>query len=593
MPVLNLDGDATGAVKAAGDAIKAQKEIADAIVKTTSAADKQERSMKRLFEDAKAPAEKYKEQLQQIDEYCNKHAVDEERRAAMIARVKTQYEAASSAGEQSFGSGALGKLVSYATGIVSIGSALALARAAMRAFAEERDKSLSNADDYTHAYAKLFEYGEGNKDPNRGKELVGIAEKLHNDTGVSRAVIGELVAKAEASDTVDELQKPTIKKLIATGMLDAGGMDAIEQVRMSMGKNKVSFDQVLQTAFAAATLAPGQTKDVLAAMSPSMLIARNAGYGMQEVAAFNAVVMKTLGVPEGGTAAANAINKLPETLKAYRIKSSGNLEEDLFALLSKKGGADSMKVKGDKEESNIRAKKALLAIGGNREKYEKILADEQAGHDYIGGVVEKMTQDTIIGTTLNKLSAEAGQESSVMSSKAPLANIMNTLESEAKKDTGNGFLGSLHRTAIGWGTAIQPDEALLSFYLSKHAKGEDGNLFGGGQVFNDPSNESNALNAYSTSKSAVLWGSPADREALSEHYGLGGKVAPEILSGFVSQGAPTGKSGYPEINPAITKAFQDLAEAIKHNTAATTANTAVTTPANRKPALSPLGQREN
>ncbi len=600
MPTLIIDGDAAGTVSAHEKAIKAQRDLADGMVKTNGIADKQERAMKRIFEESKAPAEKYAKQVETINAYCDKHAIAEGRRADMLGLVTRKYQAAGAAGEQSFGAAALGNITSYAAGLVSIGAALGVIKAGMAAYAAEREKALGSSNDYTKSFAKLSEYGDHglvSQGQFKGARLDAIAEKLYTDTGLERQAVGELVAKAEASGVVDELHKPQMKQLMATGLVDAGTLDAIQQIRMSMGRGadgklSASFQDVLQTSFAAATVAPGQTKDVLRAMSPSMLLAHKAGYSLEQMAAFNSVVMKTLGIDEGGTAATNVINKMPATLRAYHLKTTGDPLHDLQAILGKRGGVDAFMNKGDKEETNIRTKKGLISSTENAPEYEALLQKEREHRDFAGEIVGTQLENPIMAHELVRRRTAAQLDAKLLQDRKDAA-LVEALGSGRKATTGAGVGGFLERARTDFWNKYNTDESVLAAYLSNAAEG--GGLAPDFKTHTQL--EADTLRAYGQNPDAMnnFRLRPRDRARIAEHYGLDKTLSPGALQEYEQVGAPYGADGQPHVNPEVMRAFiaaaAKLEAAVRENTAATKGNTQAA-PAARPRVLSPTNHRE-
>ena len=125
MPKLRIDGDARGGVKAILDLAKAEKQLGTDADVTEKKLTKVERAARRLQESVD-PAKRYNRQLQETAKLASKGAVSIEDAQAQAVKLEKRLRKSGDAGKQAFGAQALGQLGAYATGIVSVGSAVRL-----------------------------------------------------------------------------------------------------------------------------------------------------------------------------------------------------------------------------------------------------------------------------------------------------------------------------------------------------------------------------------------------------------------------------------------------------------------------------------
>jgi hypothetical protein len=144
VPILQIGGDAAGAVKAIGDVNKEAAKTGPVFDKTAMAAQKLELAAARIVKENLTPQEKYNYKIKELETLLRNGKLTFDQAGVAAQRYGEQLDQAGRHGEAAFGTHALGHLVEYAAGLTSIHRIIEFMNESLREQAELKKKAAEN-----------------------------------------------------------------------------------------------------------------------------------------------------------------------------------------------------------------------------------------------------------------------------------------------------------------------------------------------------------------------------------------------------------------------------------------------------------------
>ncbi|MFO0791926.1 MAG: hypothetical protein U0805_20890 [Pirellulales bacterium] len=198
MPVLNLDGDARGAVQATNQFTEAVKKTGKAFDETAAAAKKLENEAGKIVRENETSQERYNRKVEQLGKLFVAGKLSLEQMDRALARYRSELEQVEPVQEKVFGSSALEQAKSYLGGIASVTTALSAFRSEWNAIAERQRAVTQTQLDSAGARDLLKQNIFGLPDDQR-KAIISQADAIGESTKLPQKTIDVAIANTVSS----------------------------------------------------------------------------------------------------------------------------------------------------------------------------------------------------------------------------------------------------------------------------------------------------------------------------------------------------------------------------------------------------------
>lgn len=189
MPTLRLDADAKKAAKAFDDLSKSVDKLDDKLELSTREAKKLEAQAKRIVDSNLAPQEKYNKKIEELAKHVKAGTLSMEQAQAQAMKYGQRLDDAGKKGENAFGRNALSGLASFASGWLSVGTAITAVIGTMQKVSVENKRV---SDSFFQGLGSVGQLQQVSTTPQEFQQNLGFARSL-----VQRGIFSDI---GQASD---------------------------------------------------------------------------------------------------------------------------------------------------------------------------------------------------------------------------------------------------------------------------------------------------------------------------------------------------------------------------------------------------------
>jgi hypothetical protein len=261
------------------------------------------RLAKRVMEEAQNPAEKYWQEIKKINQLFLDGKISVEAYEKASKKASDEMVAIGRAGDQAFGTQAIGHLRSFAAEMISTAAAIQGVKHILQEVGKIQEEASHHAKDSEFGFGSLAEVSGG--DPERFKKNVATARHIAGTAGMSENQAARLTFALASAESMDEAD--TFAGAYKAGVVRDPEtlLRASTAMRKAFGGRQTNRE-LLNQAFGAAEASPSKAAELLSASAGGAAYAKAIGVSEQELLAGTAVNATILdpagGASVGGTA---------------------------------------------------------------------------------------------------------------------------------------------------------------------------------------------------------------------------------------------------------------------------------------------------
>lgn len=329
MPILRLDGDAKGAVKATGEVAKGMKDIG----KEASDADRRIREGHRVLtesvknfkrEQAEAARqgkqmgeeaakiirenetgqERYNRKVAEISRLFVAGKLSVEQMDRALARYNADLNQTAPAQQAAFGPTALANAKNYFNGLFGPGAVVALGIQMLRAYGEETNNVALQLQGGRSGLGQLAQLAAVSKDPKATMaRLVDESKEIYNSAATnSLDEAGKLVFTLESANITDPKQRKRIANMISHGVIPDANQFSASIAALRSAYPDLSPDKLTGMGIVAAIPSPGGAEQIISAAGKSGEQLSSLGWKPEFGLAATSILSRAYsGAGEGGT----------------------------------------------------------------------------------------------------------------------------------------------------------------------------------------------------------------------------------------------------------------------------------------------------
>jgi len=287
----------TESKKAGKEAEKAAKEAEKANAAAAKELDRFARATKDIN---RTPLEKYADEMLRLNRALKAGKIDQETFNRAVGQAKSEFQKAGVAQQGAFGSSALGNLVSYAAGMVSVAAAIGLVTKAIAAKREEENRLGDKQFLESASLGSLAQLPE--MTPQAMDRLVNEAKSTFAEGGAMTLPDAVELQKVLESGNIGQW-RADFSRMQASGLAQAIPMaEAGIKMKAGFGEKEVGdFHSMMSKAFGAAKLGLGEADQILTATAKVSQQAGRLGLSDEETAAAISTASAVVGPDEAAT----------------------------------------------------------------------------------------------------------------------------------------------------------------------------------------------------------------------------------------------------------------------------------------------------